>query len=202
LAQVSLDTGGNTLTAVVIGAVLATIGGFIATQLEAIMRRREREHSAALLFGEILSVVELLMELTVEAKGVGDPYGPLTLRLVRAMSREIDIYERNREVLYELRDSGIRARIHTTVVRMRAALDGIIDFSASINEAELALMGLAEDHPARAEMTARIADLAERRDGSFDFAVDAAGRIKPILNALQPIAKQAFGTHAAIAREI
>src|ERR1700743_3757811 len=191
----------DTLSAVVIGAVLATIGGFIATQLEAIMRRREREHSAALLFGEILSVVELLMELAVQAKGVGEPYGPMTLRLIRAMSREIDIYERNREVLYELRDSGIRARIHTTVVRMRASLDGLIDFSAEIRDVDLDLLGMAPDHPARADLTARLADLAQRRDGSFDFAVETAGRIKPILAALQPIAKQTFGAHAAIARE-
>jgi hypothetical protein len=192
----------STLSAVIIGAVLATVGGFAATQLETFLRRREREHSAALLFGEVLSVVELLMDLTVEAKGRGVPYGPLTLRLVRAMAREIDIYERNREVLYELRDPGVRARIHTTVVRMRASLDGLIDFSAEIGDAELALAGMAQDHPARAELVARLADLAERREGSFDFAVDSAARIKPILNALQPIARQSFETHAAIAREL
>jgi hypothetical protein len=191
----------DTLSAVIIGAVLATIGGFIATQLEAIMRRREREHSAALLFGEILSVIQLLMELTVQAKGVGEPYGPMTLRLIRAMGREIDIYERNREILYDLRQSEIRARIHTTVVRMRASLDGLIDFSTEIAEAELMLMGMAQDHPGRADVTARLANLNERRDGSFDFAVDTGGRIKPILAALQPIAKQSFASHAAIARE-
>ena len=143
-----LDSGSSadTLTAVVIGAVLATLGGLVATQLEAILRRREREHSAALLFGEILSVIELLMGFTVDAKARGEPYGPMTMRLIRAIEREIDIYDRNREGLYELRDQATRARIHTMMVRMRASVDGLLDFSGEIAEAEVTLAGMAADH--------------------------------------------------------
>jgi hypothetical protein len=199
-----LDSGSSadTLAAVVIGAVLATLGGLVATQLEAVLRRREREHSAALLFGEIMSVIELLMGFTVDAKGRGEPYGPMTMRLVRAIEREIDIYDRNREGLYELRDQATRARIHTTMVRMRASVDGLLDFSGEIAEAEVALAGMAADHPGRADLTARLADLNERREGSFDFATETAGRIKPILAALAPIAKQSFDAHAAVVREV
>jgi hypothetical protein len=200
----TLDSGSSadTLTAVVIGAVLATIGGFVATQLEAILRRREREHSAALLFGEILSVIELLMGFTVDAKARGEPYGPMTMRLVRAIEREIDIYDRNREGLYELRDQATRARIHTMMVRLRASVDGLLDFSGEIAEAEVTLAGMAADQAGRADLTARLADLNVRREGSFDFAVETAGRIKPILAALAPIAKQTFDAHAAVVREI
>lgn len=193
-------SGAGTLSAVIIGAVLATIGGFVATQLEAIMRRREREHSAALLFGEILSVVELLLGLALEAKGRGEPYGPLTMRLLRAIQREIDIYDRNRELLYDLRDSTTRARIHATVVRMRAALDGVLELSTEINDAEVSLIGLAEGHPGREELAARIEDMRERREAGFDFGVETAGRIKPVLVALQPIAQQSFDAHAAEVR--
>src|SRR5262249_52990888 len=45
-SSVQADT--ETLWAVVIGAVLATAGGFAASQLEAYLRRRERERNAAL----------------------------------------------------------------------------------------------------------------------------------------------------------
>jgi hypothetical protein len=44
-------THSDTLLAVVIGAVLATVSGIAATQLEAYLKRRERERDAALLFG-------------------------------------------------------------------------------------------------------------------------------------------------------
>jgi hypothetical protein len=37
----------ETLWAVVLGALLATLSGLVATQFEAHLRRREREHDAA-----------------------------------------------------------------------------------------------------------------------------------------------------------
>jgi hypothetical protein len=51
------------------------MGGFAATQLEGFLRRRERERGAALLFGEILSVIELVAVLANEARGRGEPFG-------------------------------------------------------------------------------------------------------------------------------
>ena len=51
-----------TLWAVGIGAVLATVGGFAATRIEEVFRRRERERGAALLFGELLSTIELVAQ--------------------------------------------------------------------------------------------------------------------------------------------
>jgi len=79
--------GGDTLAAVIIGAVLATLGGFAATQIEGHLRRRERERSAALLFGEVLSVIELLTNLADQARGRGDPYGGFTMRMTRGLAR-------------------------------------------------------------------------------------------------------------------
>jgi hypothetical protein len=96
-------TGEATLWAVIVGAILATVGGFAATQLEAHFRRRERERSAALLFGEVLSVIEIITVLTNETREHGDPFGPVTSRMLRAVRRETEVYERNRESLYDLR---------------------------------------------------------------------------------------------------
>src|SRR5580704_4579749 len=101
--------GDDTVWAVVLGAVLATLGGFLATQLEGYFRRRERERGSALLFGELLTVIALLLKISDESRGRGDPYGPLTMRLLRGVQREAETYDRNRESLYDLRDGSLRA---------------------------------------------------------------------------------------------
>src|SRR5215510_3127200 len=94
----------ETLLAVVLGAVLATAGGFSERQFERLVQRREKERSAALLFGELLNAMRIIMTLADEARGRGDPYGPITLRFIRGAQREVDIYDRNRETLLDLRD--------------------------------------------------------------------------------------------------
>ncbi len=53
------------------------------------MRRRERERSDALLFGELLSTIRLLLHAAVEARTRGDPYGPPTRRMLLASALEI-----------------------------------------------------------------------------------------------------------------
>src|SRR5262249_58881748 len=91
------------LLGVVLGALLATAGGFTERQVERAVQKREKEHSAALLFGELLSAMRVMMRLGNEARGRGDPFGPVTLRFVRAVQREVEIYNRNRETLIDLR---------------------------------------------------------------------------------------------------
>jgi hypothetical protein len=189
-----LGVGGDTIWAVVLGAVLATLGGFVATQLEAFFRRRERERGAALLFGEILSVVELLLVLADEARGRGEPYGPMTMRMLRATKRETETYDRNRESLYDLRDAAIRAQIHTMMVRVTLCLDGVFESAA-----EIALLEAADSGPESAD-AARITFLAESRRGAFDFALGAVEPIQRIVAVLRPLARQPFGDHGEIAR--
>jgi hypothetical protein len=190
----------QTLLAVVLGAVLATVSGFVATQFEAHLRRRERERGAALLFGEILSVLELFTTMASEARGRGEPYGPFTLRLLRAVQREIDIYERNREALYDLRDTKVRGQIHALMVRVTLALEGVSETTNHIRSAETALRGLADGHPDRVEVLDRLETLTANREGAFDFAVETAGRAGPIIAVLRPVARQDFGVYAQVVR--
>jgi len=197
---VHFQSGEDTIWAVVIGAVLATAGGFVATQLEAFMRRRERERSAALLFGEILAVLELITRMADEARGRGDPYGPLTTRLLRAIGREVETYDRNREQLYELRHAKTRGQIHAVMVRVTLALEGVADANTQIALAETTIGGMSPDHPARADALARLESLFEARQAAFDFAVEIVGHIDPILAVLRPIAKQSFGVYANVVR--
>src|SRR5689334_6195673 len=117
----------ETLLAVVLGALLATVGGFSERQVERLVQRREKERSAALLFGEILNAMRLIMTLADEARGRGDPYGPITLRFIRGARREVEIYDRTRETLFDLNDANIRARISVLIARLSFSFDGILD---------------------------------------------------------------------------
>ncbi len=177
--------GGDTLAAVIIGAVLATLGGFAATQIEGHLRRRERERSAALLFGEVLSVIELLTNLADQARGRGDPYGGFTMRMTRGLKREIEVYDRNRESLYDLRDSAVRAKIHSLAARLTLTLEGVFDLTDEIALAEATLAAMEPDHAGTssrggkardASGAARIVFRLRRRDRQGHQAGDRRAR--------------------------
>jgi hypothetical protein len=117
----------STLIAVAVGAVLATIGGFLATVYEARLHRSERERTAALTFGEILASVRVLIKAAEESRGIGDPWGPLTMRIFRGARREVDAYERNRTALSDLRNTELRLAVHAVMIRMALGIDGLLE---------------------------------------------------------------------------
>src|ERR1700761_2737134 len=117
----------NTLIAVILGAVLATVGGFGATMLERFLDKRERQRNAALFFGEILSSLVIILRFADQTKKIGEPYGPITMRMLRSARGELDIYDRNRENIFDLNDGDLRARIQTLLIRLSMPLDGVID---------------------------------------------------------------------------
>jgi hypothetical protein len=120
----------STLVAVGVGAVLATIGGFLATMYEARLHRSERQRTAALTLAEILNSLRLLIRAMESAHGIGDPWGPVTTRLARTARREIDAYERSRPALSDLRDTDLRLMLHAVVIRITIALDDLLDSTA------------------------------------------------------------------------
>lgn len=187
----------DTVWAVILGAVLATLGGFAATQFEQLMGRRERERNAALLFGEVLSTLVLIIELAGDTRGRGDPYGPVTLRMLRSARRELDVYERNRERLFDLRNGALRARIHTLVLRLAMPLDGIFDATRELAELD-ARQGAAGTvlPPLRAQRSM----LEDRRDSAFDFLIETAPQLDPVVTELEPLARHSFEGLGAIAR--
>ena len=73
----------STVGAIVLGSLLATLGGLAATQLEWRFERQRRERQAALFFGEVLSTLLVILQIAKQTKGRGDPYGPITLRMLR-----------------------------------------------------------------------------------------------------------------------
>ena len=195
-----MSDGTETVWAVVLGAVLATVGGFTATRLEEILRRRERERGAALLFGAILAALEQITIFAEDSRGHGDPYGPVTLRLLRAARRETEVYDRNRESLYDLRDGALRARIHALMVRLTLALDGVFDATAALDLTLAAAGGLADTDPGKADALARLDELLKHRQTAFDFAMETVAETKPLMSVLQPLAGQPLDAHAEVVR--
>lgn len=182
-----LGGASETLWAVVLGALLATLGGFIAGRFEAWLRRRERERDAALLMGEITFTIGMLLKLAAEARGIGDPYGAITLRMLRGTRREVDIYDRNREQLFDLADPTVRVGLHSLIVTITLSLDSILESTQRLE----APKGLTADQ--QAEMRAA-------RDRSFDFVIEHIAQIDPMLVRLATIARTSFDGHEAVAR--
>lgn len=159
----------ETLAAVVLGALLATVSGVIANQWEAHQRRRESERSAALLFGEVISTLRVLLESADRARQHAPAYGPVTRRMLRAARREIDIYERNREVLVDLRDPALRADMHRLAVQIVMPIDGILDSLDSSNP-----------------------DEDRARESGFAFMMETCARIPDLVSRLGRLAHHDF----------
>jgi hypothetical protein len=117
----------STLGAVVLGAVVATLGSFAASWYERRTFRREREADSALVFGELLRTLSIQIAVLRQAHARGDPFGPITIRMARAVRREVEIYDRNRERLFMVRDATLRLAASAVVARLTFALDRVLD---------------------------------------------------------------------------
>jgi hypothetical protein len=173
--------GGDTLAAVVIGAALATLGGVLAGQIEFNQIRRERERNAGLLFGEVLAGLNMILQLAKEARGRGEPFGPITMQILKAGQRETHIYERNRELLFAVRDPKLRARTHILLLQMSLTLD-------SIFEASLA------DRQPNPEGVAAL-------DAPLGFLQELRTEIPELLVKYRKIARYAFDAHDRVRNE-
>jgi hypothetical protein len=197
----SINPSDGSLIAVAVGAFLATVSGFVGNQWESYNRRRQTERSAALLFGEILAALKLTLNLANETRRRGDPYGPVTLRLVKAALREAQTYDRNREALFDLRDPVVRAGVHLLLVRLTLALEAVLDTTREIESTETTMRARGKSDPAYDEFVARRDLQARDRAQSFNFATELHEEIAPLLSKLGSIAKYSFEAHEVVVRE-
>jgi hypothetical protein len=164
----------STLIGVAVGAVVATIGSFAASSYERRLLRREREADAALLFGELLRTLTIHITILKGAHGRGDPFGPITIRMARALRREIDIYDRNRERLFFVRDPGVRQRSGGVMARLTFALDRVLD-----NTEALAAASTDVDRD----------ELRLGRHQAFEFLIEIADELPPLVDSFAALAK-------------
>src|SRR5690242_41203 len=177
----------SALWAVILGAVLATMGGFVATQMERVVEQRRRERNAALFFGELLSTFQVILWYVNDTHGRGEPFGPITLRMLKSARKEIDIYDRNRESLFDLRHSDLRARIQTLIIRVTMPIEGIFDATHEIQALQARY-----EIPPRPDLEVRIAALYEQRDGGYEFIMETAQQLPGIIRDLEPLAHHSF----------
>src|SRR5690348_8464264 len=182
----------STLWAVFLGALLATAGGFAATQLEWYLDRRRRERNAALFFGEVLATLHILANFAANSTKIGDPYGPVTLRLFRSVLGEVEIYNRNRETLYDLSSAELRARIHTLILRVSMTVDGIFDATGTITTLQDQLDSPTLSAAERSKIETRIEAMNANRRGSYEFLLENTGQLKAVVKDLEPIARFSF----------
>ncbi|NWG71529.1 MAG: hypothetical protein HXY23_07975 [Parvularculaceae bacterium] len=153
----------DTLAAVVLGALLATAGGLVAEHYEDQIERKRRERDAARFFAEILSSIDQILDFAFESQKYGDPWGSVTMSMFEAANREAKVYERNRERLFDVRDTPLRARIHRHFLWEAFPLEALVELSKEIRGLEDALKGEPDMPASRAErLRARI----EERKGA------------------------------------
>ena len=163
----------ETLAAVTLGAVVATLSGVVANMFEARARARERERAAAVLVGEALAALRTILETAVQSMEVGERYGPVTQRILIAARGELDLYERNRELLLDLRDAQLRADLHSMMLRLAMPLDGVI---SSLNNDSMA-------------------GRPDARDQGMAFLADTVTKIPPLLARVGAVAGRTFDTY-------
>jgi len=177
-----VDSESGPLLGVAVGAVLATMGGLLGGQIENRLNRKEREQNAALLFGEILAALRLIVDLADETRGRGDPYGPVTLRIVKAAHRETIIYGRNRETLFAIRDPLLRTKSHILLLQMSLTLEAVLEAADALKTAT----------PAEAEAA------TTQLVNSFDYLLELHAELPPLITQFETIARQSFDTPALI----
>ena len=178
----------QTFVAVILGAVLATVGGFVATQAGIWMDRSRRARSAALLCGEILAGVETLLRMAEVSSLRGTFLDPLPSRFLRTARREIDVYDRNRELLFTLGNADTRARLHGFIVRLSIPLDRFADDRARYTE-------LCSVYP---EPLQRLAELKSEMEGTFEYLMSSRKLIPELLSVLRPLAQNPFDSYSRI----
>lgn len=179
----------DTVWAIVAGAILATAGGITASQLEHRVDTKRSKRQAALFFGEIMAMLGIVVTSAERAKGIGDPFGPVTMRLLRTVRREIDVYDRNRERLFEIPEPALRARIHMVLLRATMGVEGAIEAATEANAIETELkLNPAMGKEQRCHLEARLADQKNRREGGFEFLVESAAQARDLTKELEPIA--------------
>ncbi|MEX0644132.1 MAG: hypothetical protein WD076_02405 [Parvularculaceae bacterium] len=187
----------DTLIAVVIGAMLATLGALFAELIQDRLNRRRRERDSARFFGEILYSIDRILDRAVESQKIGDPWGSVTRRMFKTALREADVYQRNRERLFDIRDMDLRSRIHAHFISEMFPLEALVEYCEEICaiEDELGSEGLARN---RAEkLVLRQAGLIDIRHRSLAVLVDEVEKTHEICTGLQQLGGVDFARAAS-----
>lgn len=192
LTQSIFDIAGaySQIFAMLMGAFLASAGGFMVTVLLDRLERHREERSIALVCLDLLTSMQVVAKLAERSRGRGDPYGPVTLRLIRRMLRDVDVYERNRERIADIRDADLRAEVYAYMARTTMAIEGVIYETDTISTLDERIQFLRFDgHDAKAdELGLKKSESEQRRTGSFDFLIEEIADSPALVARLRAVA--------------
>lgn len=183
---------GAQFVAMIIGAFLASTGGFLVTWLLDRLARKRQERSIALVCLDLVASLTVLTTLAKDARARGNPYGPYTVRLVRTCMRDLSVYERNRERIADISDPDVRAEIYQCMARITLAVEGILAETESIASVNEAIAGAqAAGNAAKAgDLSAELREREDRRNTSFEFLLETTDELcAPLAVKLREIAK-------------
>jgi hypothetical protein len=183
----------DTLLAVTVGAMLATLGALFAEMIEYWMNRKRRERDAARFFGEILTTMGRTIDMALASQKVGDPWGPITQRMFRMAQREASVYERNRERLFDIDDMNLRARIHQHFLTEYFPIEAIVENSAAIDELRRGIENDTQiDEARRTREESRLEQMALMRQRAADLLIHEREKTRVICADLERVAKARF----------
>jgi hypothetical protein len=183
----------DTLLAVMVGALLATVGALVAELIQDRLGRNRRQRDAARFFAEIMTSVDQIFELACETTKIGERWGIYTRNLFETASREASIYERNRERLFDIHHMELRFAIHGHMLRFTVPISSIVQQCDQIEALKVRLVedeGLSES--AKLSLSNRIERLESLREGGLEGAQEQRAVSAGILARLEVLAKVRF----------
>lgn len=183
----------DTLLAVLVGALLATGGSLLAEIVQDRLGRKRRQRDAARFFGEVITSVTHIFDLACESQKIGDRWGGYSKVLFQTASKEAEVYERNRERLFDVGDMNLRFAIHSNMLRTVSPLANVIEHTKDIEHLQAKLEE--EDtmsETARNALKDRITRLDAFRDGSLAAAQAQSEKTLAVLARLEALAGVKF----------
>ncbi|NNE41803.1 MAG: hypothetical protein HKN14_12900 [Marinicaulis sp.] len=190
----------DTLLAVVVGAILATSGALVAELIQERLNRRRRARHAARFMGEVMTSIDRILERAIHSQTIGDKWGPVTRRLFKMALGECQVYERNRERLFDIHEMDLRTRIHTHMLTLAFPLDAVIDYTTELDRIDDILFhgeGLNENAHERLETRAE--QLQTSLDGAFDAICNEIKQTPALCADLELIAELKFNAIEPVA---
>ncbi len=185
----------NTLIAVFVGAILATGGALVAEIIQDRRNRKRRERDAARFFGDILISIDQVLNFAFRSQTIGDRWGNVTMRLFQTAIKEANVYERNRERLFDIGDMGLRGRIHTHFLTEMFPIEALIESSQDIEKLKDIQNGGAKlSKSQKAANAVRITELSEAREVGLEALLREHAKTDDICTSLEKLAGVKFSS--------
>jgi len=187
----------DTLIAVFIGAILATGGALVAEIIQERTNRKRRERDATRFFGDILMSIDQILDFAFRSQTIGEKWGGVSIRLFKTALKEAEVYERNRERLFDILDMDLRGRIHTHFLVETFPIEALIESSEEISDIQKTLDGDAKPSKKEADkLNVQLSELIDAREVGLAALKREHAKTDNLCKDMEKVAKVKFSTLA------